>query len=189
MIKLTKRTEYGLIALMHLADREGEVVSVREIGERYPVPKRLLGEALKSLHHAGVVASQRGAGGGFWLARPADRITLGEVVAALEGAPALTSCQDLGAAHADGTCDVQPVCPIRSPLQRIRQGIWSLLQSTTLRSLRDSGQSESSPMGGLFQGSLNRPQLSSSQGRAPFHGPPADSPMASALTNAQTPER
>ena len=135
MLKLTKRTEYGLIALLHLAERPGEVVSVREIGERYPVPPRALGESLKSLHHAGVVDSARGVGGGFWLAATPDEITLGQVVAALEGAPALTSCADLGASSKDGSCEVEAVCPIRSPLQSIRQGIWSLLQGTTLRSL------------------------------------------------------
>lgn len=138
LLKLTKRTEYGLIALLHLADREGQVVPVREVGERYPLPRRLLAESLKDLGRAGIVESQRGAAGGYWLARPADAITLGEVIAALEGAPALTSCQDLGAARPDGECDVQPICPIRSPLTRLRQGIWALLEGTTLRSLADS---------------------------------------------------
>jgi Rrf2 family protein len=102
------------------------------------VPRRLLAEVLKVLHHAGVVDSQRGARGGFWLARSAGAITLGEVVAALEGAPTLTGCETLGLSHRDGSCDVRPVCPIRSPLQRIRLGIWALLQGTTLRSLADS---------------------------------------------------
>lgn len=138
MLKLTKRTEYGLIALLHLADREGRVVPVREIGERYPLPRRLLAEVLKDLSRAGLVDSQRGATGGYRLARPAESVTLGEVVATLEGAPALTSCQDLGAALANGECEVQPVCPIRSPLTRLRQGIWALLEGTTLRSLADS---------------------------------------------------
>ena len=91
MLKLTKRTEYGLIALVDLALRPGQVISVREIGERQPVPKRLTGEALKALAHAGLVESARGAGGGFWLTRSPDEISLGEVVAALEGAPALTT--------------------------------------------------------------------------------------------------
>ena len=49
MIQLTKRTEYGLIALVHMADREGQIVSVREIAERYPIPRRLLAEVLKDL--------------------------------------------------------------------------------------------------------------------------------------------
>ena len=138
MLQLTKRTEYGLIALLHLAAREGEVVSVREIGEHYPIPKRLLAEAVKELTRAGLLASQRGASGGYWLARPAEEITLGQVVSALEGAPSLTSCHDLALASTDGSCEVQPTCPIRSPLQRLRQGIWGLMQNTTLRALIES---------------------------------------------------
>ncbi|TDJ66854.1 MAG: Rrf2 family transcriptional regulator [Planctomycetota bacterium] len=137
MLQLTKRTEYGLIALIHLADRDGDVVSVREIGEQYPVPLRLLAEVLKDLLGAGMLESQRGAAGGYRLARPAEQITLGEVVAALEGEPALTSCQVPGA-ELSGECEVKPVCPIRSPLQRIRLGIWNLFQNTTVRSLADS---------------------------------------------------
>ncbi|MDA1264925.1 MAG: Rrf2 family transcriptional regulator [Planctomycetota bacterium] len=135
MLQLTKRTEYGLIALLHLANSEGRVVPVREIGERFPLPKRVLAESLKDLGRAGIVESQRGAAGGYWLARGAGQITLGEVISALEGAPTLTSCQDLGASNARGQCEVQPVCPIRSPLTRLRQGIWALLEGTTLRSL------------------------------------------------------
>lgn len=143
MIQLTKRTEYGLIALIHIADRGGSVVSVREIGESYPVPRRLLAEVVKDLARAGIVESQRGATGGYVLARSADRITLGDVVVALEGAPLVMSCE----AHGDAggsTCDVEPVCPIRSPLHRLREGIWKLMERTTLTSLRSA-----SPLIGL----------------------------------------
>lgn len=138
VLQLTKRTEYGLIALIHMADRCGHVVSVREIGEHYPIPKRLLAEVVKDLARAGLVESQRGAQGGYALARSADGITLGDVVVALEGAPLVASCES----HArDGapTCEVEPVCPIRSPLHRLREGIWRLMERTTLRSLSSTG--------------------------------------------------
>ena len=77
MLKLTKRTEYGLIALVHLADKaaeapagsEVEVVSARAIGDQFPVPKRLLAEALKALQADGIVESTRGAQGGYRLRR------------------------------------------------------------------------------------------------------------------------
>lgn len=137
MLKLTKRTEYGLIALVHLADRAGEVVSSTEIGERYPVPKRLLAEALKALQHAGLLVSTRGARGGYTLTRAAEKITLGEVITALEGRPTLTSCEGLGALQASGSCEVEHVCPIRTPLQRLRAGMWALLEGVSLRSLAD----------------------------------------------------
>lgn len=70
MLKLTKRTEYGLIALVHLAEHTGRVISAREIGEQYPVPRRLLAEVLKDLQHASLIDSQRGAHGGYSLAHP-----------------------------------------------------------------------------------------------------------------------
>ncbi len=133
MLQLTKRTEYGLIALTYMVDRDG-VVSVREICERYPVPKRLLAEVLKDLTRAAVVDSQRGATGGYALARDASEITLGEVVSALEGAPTLASCESLSPAR-NGECEVEPTCPIRSPIHRIRERIWDLMQSTSLRSI------------------------------------------------------
>jgi len=139
MLQLTKRTEYGLIALTHLADREGSFVSAREIAEHYPVPRRLLAEVLKELCRRGYLASQRGANGGYCLSRPADSVTLGELVAVLEGMPSLASCESLGAAIRTSagavTCEVEPRCPIRSPIQRIRAGIWNLLQRTTLRDM------------------------------------------------------
>jgi len=131
MIQLTKRTEYGLIALVHLAGRQGQYVSAREISEAYPVPPRLLAQVLKDLCQLDFVDSQRGAGGGYALLRPAEAISVGDIVAALEGAPSLTSCESL-AAFRGGACDVEPVCPIRSPIQRLRGDIWALLQNTSL---------------------------------------------------------
>tara|TARA_R110002072_G_scaffold67230_12_gene165275 strand:- start:2866 stop:3360 length:495 start_codon:yes stop_codon:yes gene_type:complete len=163
MIKLTKRTEYGLIALMHLADSEGRVVPSREIGEHFHVPQRLLAESLKDLCHAGLVSSTRGATGGYQLAREAADITLGDVVTALEGAPAVTGCNDLGAALRDGSCDIESVCPIRSPLERVRAGIWALLEGTSLRSLADRSLS---PIQLLTTATTNVSRAASSATRA-----------------------
>lgn len=134
MIQLTKRTEYGLIALTHLAAREGVVTSAREISERYPVPPRLLAEVLKDLSKSDLVDSRRGAQGGYFLARSADEITVGDVVGALEGPPSLTSCEAM-TEPASGPCGVEAVCPIRNPITNLREGIWDLLQRTTLRDL------------------------------------------------------
>jgi Rrf2 family protein len=137
MLQLTKRTEYGLIALVHMVDRAGHVVSVREISEHYPIPRRLLAEVLKELCRASLVTSTRGATGGYALARAPEAITLGEVVAALEGRPTLSSCEahEPTRSSRGGECDLEPLCPIRSPLHRIRDGIWSLMERTTLLSL------------------------------------------------------
>jgi Rrf2 family protein len=146
MLQLTKRTEYGLIAMVHLAAREGEFVSVREICERYPIPRRLVAEVLKELGRASLVESQRGATGGYALARAPEQIALSEVVAALEGPPGLTSCRTGEVAELGGPahglhgaeCEVLATCPIRSPIHRIREHLWGLMQRTTLRSLTGS---------------------------------------------------
>ncbi|TAJ11653.1 MAG: Rrf2 family transcriptional regulator [Planctomycetota bacterium] len=140
MLQLTKKTEYGLIALIHLADRDGQIVSAREIAACYPVPKRLMAEVLKELCQHELVHSTRGATGGYALARPAYAITLGEVVRVLEGMPTLASCEALGMFRADaGSCDVEPVCPIKSPIQRVRVAIWDVLQKTTLQDMSRAG--------------------------------------------------
>lgn len=133
MLQLTKRTEYGLLALVHLVDRDG-AISVREICERYPLPRRTVAEVLKDLQHAGVVESQRGSAGGYSLARRPEEITLGDVVAALEGAPPLTTCES-PIVLKNGGCEVQPMCPIKSPIHRVRERLWQMLEHTTLRSL------------------------------------------------------
>jgi Rrf2 family protein len=134
MLQLTKKTEYGLIALVHLVGRGDEFVSAREICDHYPVPRRLVAEVLKDLCRVGLVDSQRGAGGGYTLARPADSISLAEIVEALEGAPTLTSCEQLSPAR-NGICDVEPTCPIRSPIHTIRERIWKLMRETPLSSI------------------------------------------------------
>jgi Rrf2 family protein len=134
MLQFTKRTEYGLIALVQLVDRAGEFVSVREICERYPVPRRLVAEVLKELGRAGLVESQRGVFGGYALTRRPEDVTLGDIVSALEGAPGLTSCRTLEILKSS-ECEVEPTCPIRSPIDRVREHLWSVMEQTTLRSL------------------------------------------------------
>ncbi len=139
MLQLTKRSEYALIALVHMVDRGDEVTSVRELCERYPLPKRLVAEVLKDLAHAGLVVSHRGSQGGYSLALPPERITLGKILGTIEGAPALTNCDSI--AHLrDGGCEVHPTCPIRSPIERIREHIWRLFEATSLRSLVPTAQ-------------------------------------------------
>ena len=97
-------------------------------------PEALVAEVLKDLAHAGLVVSHRGALGGYSLAMPPERITLGKIIATIEGAPAITNCDSL--AHSrDGGCEVHPVCPIRSPIEQIREHIWKLFEATSLRSL------------------------------------------------------
>lgn len=144
MLQLNKRTEYALIALVHMVDQEAvgaeseRFVSAREIGDQYPLPRRLLAEVLKDLQRAGVVHSQRGASGGYALTRAAEELRLGEILLAMEGPPGLTGCESFSG-ETTTPCDMEHTCPIKSPMSRVRQGIWTLFQATSLRDLATPG--------------------------------------------------
>lgn len=86
-VNLSAKTEYACIAVLELAARRqvGEPVRIREIAERQGVPPRFLVQILLQLKSAGVVVSTRGAAGGYQLARKPEDVTLGEVMAVMEG--------------------------------------------------------------------------------------------------------
>jgi len=90
-VKLTRRSEYALLALIHLARAEGEgYVAVSAIAEAQGLPSKFLEQLLMALKRAGLVRSQKGPHGGYRLGRPASKITLAEVVRLLDGALAPT---------------------------------------------------------------------------------------------------
>lgn len=167
MLQLNKRTEYALIALVHLVDQDAtgsepsRYVSAREICDQYPVPRRLLAEVMKDLQRVGLLHSQRGASGGYALVRLAEEVPLGDVIVAMEGPPGLTGCESF-AGGPSMPCEVESNCPIKTPMSRVRQGIWTLFQRTTLRDLATPGalvdlavaQSDALHGGSLQGGSL-----------------------------------
>ena len=92
-LQLTRGGEYGIRAMMYLARFPvGEVSSLHDIGSAQGIPESFLAKILQSLVHAGLASSQRGAHGGFSLARAADRITVREVIEAVDGPIALNGC-------------------------------------------------------------------------------------------------
>ena len=88
-MKIPAKVEYGVLALLTLASScpSGERLQVKRIADDHAIPQRFLVQILLELKRAGIVASIRGAGGGYRLMRAPQDITLGEVVAALEGSP------------------------------------------------------------------------------------------------------
>ncbi len=90
-MKLTRRSEYALLALLHLARaREGQFVAVGEMAEAQGLPAKFLEQLLVTLKRGGLVKSRKGPGGGYRLARPAGKIPLAEVIRLLDGALAPT---------------------------------------------------------------------------------------------------
>lgn len=130
MLKLTKKSDYGLIALRHLAVGERAAVATsKEIAEAYKIPLPLLSKVLQALCKHGFVRSEQGASGGYRLARDPGRISALEVIRAIDGPVFLASC------FHDKDCDQQNTCTVKEPLRKVHEGILRLLESITIRDL------------------------------------------------------
>lgn len=156
MLKLTKKADYGLIALKHLAvsaQRDPTnigVASAKEIADTYRVPLPLLAKILQQLNRAGLVRSEQGTRGGYKLARDPRDISTLEVIRAIDGPIILTEC--LTPDHAN--CDLHESCNVRQPLRKLHEGILNLLASI---SIWDLSQEEPAPAHVLIStGSLFR---------------------------------
>lgn len=126
MIRLNRMTDYAVVVLGRMG-REG-VVSVGQLAHESRVPQPTVAKLLKQLAQAGVVVSQRGAAGGYALARAAESITVADVIAALEGPISLTACVD----GAEGHCEVELLCPMRGNWDRVNRAIRAALESVTI---------------------------------------------------------
>lgn len=128
MLRLSKKTDYGLLALQYLAtEAPSGVASARAIAARYDIPVELLAKVLQHLARLGFVAAQKGAHGGYHLTRPATAISLAEIVQAFDGPLAITAC-----GRDDEQCNQFDRCSVRDPLSRVKDRILSVLQDVTL---------------------------------------------------------
>lgn len=132
MLALTKRTEYGLIALCHLARCDGHVVSARDIAEPTRTRLALLMSVLKSLNQKGLLKSTRGANGGYTLARPASEITFTDLINAVEGPVRFVKCVP---GFEDAGCEMSNTCPVRRPVLKISEHLRQFLAGITIATL------------------------------------------------------
>src|SRR5919201_445368 len=93
MLRLSKKTDYGLMAMVHLAAHEDQgAASARDIAEQYDIPLELLAKVLQQLMRKGLLRSLHGTRGGYRLARPASAVSVAEVIEALDGPLGITQC-------------------------------------------------------------------------------------------------
>lgn len=129
MLKLTKKADYGLIALRHLAsERRG--ASAKDIADSYTIPLPLLSKILQKLARNGLLISEQGTHGGYRLARDPHQITTLEVILSIDGPIILTHCFT---EHSE--CDQSGRCPVRQPLRKVHEGILRLLSGITISDL------------------------------------------------------
>lgn len=130
MLRLSKLTDYSILILAFLAgDRDG-VHNASDVAENTGISLPTVSKLLKVLTRARLVNSHRGSHGGYALAHPADQITAADVVDALEGPLAITECSS-----SDSHCELEPVCQVGGALQKLNQGIQTVLENITLAQL------------------------------------------------------
>lgn len=138
MLKLTKKADYGLIALKHLA-MKSDGASAKEIADAYGIPLPLLSKVLQKLARTGFLRSVHGTYGGYRLARAAEAISALEVIRSIDGPIFLTSCFT-----GQRPCDQSERCNVREPLRRVHEGIQNLLASITIADMAQDDAEEGS---------------------------------------------
>jgi Rrf2 family protein len=156
MLKLTKKADYGLIALRHLTMVAEEAAtagthpgmgrigangvprgsaSAKDIADAYGVPLPLLSKVLQKLARAGILSSEQGTNGGYRLAREAEKISALEVIRAIDGPIILTQCFTEHRQPDGRSCDQTGLCPVREPLRKVHEGILGLLSNISMSDL------------------------------------------------------
>jgi Rrf2 family protein len=135
MLRLTKKADYGLMAVKYLAEREGTpAVSAKDIADTYHLPLQLLAKILQQLTRTGLLVSHAGTNGGYSLARPAEEITAFEVIRAIDGPLFITSCTTVR-----GACDLTDSCTVKEPLQKLNDSIRDVLTGLRMSDLVRDG--------------------------------------------------
>ena len=149
MTLLSRKADYALLILsaLHRPAAEGGAGTARAIAERFGLSRAFTANILKELCQKGFVASQRGVKGGYALARPAGRVSLAELLTALEDGFRLTVCSPAHA-HAHGGhvptgvtagdaegCSLSAVCTVKGPLADVQRRLMAVLAGVTLADL------------------------------------------------------
>ena len=127
MFKVNKLTDYATVILIEIA-RSYVVRSSQQIAAQTGIPMPTVSKLMKGLNKAGLVSSRRGAGGGYFLGRPAVSITLADVIQTVEGPIALTACTDTSDEH----CNIESVCPVQGKWNRANSAVRAALAEVTL---------------------------------------------------------
>ncbi len=130
MLRLNKLTDYGAVVLSHMTHEKGEIHSAAEIARVTGISLPTVSKLLKLLTRSGLVHSMRGAKGGYCLNGSAERISVAEIIQAIEGPIALTECS-----FSEDACHHPANCAIRGNWTVINQAIRTALEAVSLADL------------------------------------------------------
>lgn len=136
MLKLGRKVEYALIAIMHLDSlSEEELSTAREIAQRFNIPPDVLGKVLQSLNRRGLLSSSQGVKGGYRLQQPLGEIVLGDIVEAIEGPVHVAACTC-------GThdCPQASNCNIQAPVFHFQEQLLTFLHNLSLDTFQRQNQ-------------------------------------------------
>lgn len=130
MLKISKKTDYGLIFLSYLSKQpDNTFTSLRTVSDETHVPYKFLSQIAIDLKHADIIDSKEGFGGGYSLKKPSDQITIYEILSTLEGPVAITGCQR------GKDCNCQDSCIHKNTMVGLNQVIIQNLEDQTLADL------------------------------------------------------
>lgn len=140
MLKLTKKADYALMAMKHLAEHpSASSRSAKDVADAYGIPPEALAKILQRLAKAGLLVSQHGTNGGYTLARAAHTISAFEVIRAIDGPLFITSCVTVR-----GECGQSDRCNIREPLRKVNESIEAVLKRIKISHMREEEESAGS---------------------------------------------
>ena len=134
MLRLSKLTDYAVVVLVRLARGDAGIQTSPGLAASSGIPEPTVAKVLKALTGAGLVVSQRGARGGYRLARALAAIPVAEVIAAIDGPIALTACVD----GAEGACSTENLCPVRGRWDPVNAAIDTALHAITLADMEEA---------------------------------------------------
>ena len=138
MLKISRLTDYGLLASVYLARNGGQVIAAREVAEFYHLPVPAVTKVLKTLHHGGLISSQRGVAGGYLFEGDPEAVTLGQLIELMEGPWDLTECETLDH-DGNATCAIRVACPSRRFMFGVNRAIKGAFEQVTLGDLVRGG--------------------------------------------------
>ena len=140
MLKLSKLADYATVLMTAVARQPEQTHTGQSLAERTRLPLPTVAKLLKTLARGGLLESLRGAHGGYRLARPAERITIADIIHALEGPIAVTACADHG-----GACNLETSCATRANWRLINHAIREALEAVTLAQMAQAGTERAPP--------------------------------------------
>lgn len=132
MLRLSKRIEYGLLAVQLIAVRNGSITTAKEIAEQHNISFELLAKVLHVLSKSGFLISHQGSQGGYTLAMPAEILTVADIIAVVEGRQNIVDC---AYGVTDCNCAAFHTCTIKSPMQLLQERIDDVFRSMTVAEL------------------------------------------------------